>query len=294
MMTFMASKLQLVDRLRVNLPIHAWHASRHTGTGTISPLSRTGCRLYCSRSPYLGSGDVLRMIDFSGLLPRPVTLLAVGAAILAMSGFPIRAVAQTSRAGVCGVPASDSSQLPDTRWSFGMWIAGGTHEPLKTREGHVEDRALYILGISASRHLASWRLGDLRYVPTLLPGLLATANREYNVVRFPGNGSALIPYKRSAFGVGVLPVAIEAVIPASDRAGLLIGGGGGAAYFDRRIPDPGETRFNFLADGHAGLYLHTPIGITTLGFRLQHISNGNTGRVNPGMDSRMLYVGFSR
>jgi hypothetical protein len=150
------------------------------------------------------------------------------------------------------------------------------------------------MGMRASKAVDTWRYGDLRYTPTFIPGILATANREYRSVRYPGGGTGLIPYKKTAFGVGVLPFGVEATVAASGRAGLVMGGGGGAAYFDRRIPDPEETRFNFLADAHAGLFLRSGVGTTTFGFRLQHISNGNTGRVNPGMDSRMLYMEFSR
>lgn len=230
--------------------------------------------------------------------------LLILCAILTVAGVSARSGAQAPDGGACGptVQASeqtceqtcDSTQSPDVPWSFGAWLAGGTHEPLKTRMGHVEDRALYLLGISASRQLYRWDFGDLRYTPTLVPGIIATANREYRTVELPNGGVGSSPYKQTAFGVGVIPFAAEASIRTSDRTGIQLGGGGGVAYFDRRIPDPAETRFNFLADGHAGVYLRTVIGVATLGFRLQHISNGNRGRINPGLDSRMLYVGISR
>lgn len=235
----------------------------------------------------------MRINNSVSVLIKPTTLLAsvLVLAVLA-AGLPANVAAQQPRSGICGMPAIDSSQSLQAPWSFGAWFSGGTHEPLKTREGHVEDRALYLIGIRASRPLNQWRSFDLRYTPTFVPGIIATANREYKTVDYPDGDVGLIPYKKTAFGVGMIPIALEARLAASDRAGLVIGAGGGAAYFDRRIPDPEETRFNFLADGHAGLYLRSPIGTTTVGFRLQHISNGNTGHVNPGMDSRMLYIGF--
>jgi lipid A 3-O-deacylase PagL len=195
------------------------------------------------------------------------------------------------------VPAADSSsagRAADHRWSFGAWFAGGTHEPIKTREGHREDRALYVAGISASRLLGRWRFGEVSFTPTLVPAIIATANREYETVPYDGGGVGIVPYKKTAFGAGLIPIAAEATLHLSDRIGIVLGGGGGGAYFDRRIPDPDETRFNFLADGHTGVYVRSSIGTVTLGFRLQHISNGDTGRVNPGMDTRMLYIGFTR
>lgn len=237
--------------------------------------------------------NVLRLLDSTYALGRPIRPPIFEAA-LAMIVLSICAGAQAPQGGACGASVSDSDRSGGEQWSFGAWLAAGTHEPIKTREGHMEDRALYITGITASRPINRWRFGDLRFTPTLVPGILATANREYRSVQYPGGGVGLLPYKKSAFGVGLIPVAFEATALASPRAGIVLGGGGGAAYFDRRIPDPEETRFNFLADGHAGVYLRSTAGVTTFGFRLQHISNGNTGRVNPGLDSRMLYIAFRR
>lgn len=207
---------------------------------------------------------------------------------------PARLTAQLPSGGAYGVPPTDSAQPAHRHWLLGGWFAGGTHEPLKTRDGHVDDRALYIAGVSVSRVMFHGKLGNVAFTPALVPAIIATANREYALEAYPGGGEVVKPYKKNAFGAGLIPLAFEGTIAASGRVGIVIGGGGGAAYFNRRIPDPGETRFNFLADGHTGLYLRSAIGVTTVGFRLQHISNGNTGHVNPGMDSRMLYVGYSR
>jgi hypothetical protein len=202
--------------------------------------------------------------------------------------------AQVPRGSVCGVPAPDSGQSVHKLWTLGAWVAGGTHEPLKTRNGHVDDRALYLSGVSVSRVIAQGKFGRIAFTPTLVPAIIATANREYALEPYPSGGEIVVPYKKDAFGAGLIPLALEGSLPISDGLGIIIGAGGGAAYFNRRIPDPDETRFNFLADGHASVYIRSSIGVTTIGFRLQHISNGNTGRVNPGMDSRLLYFGYSR
>jgi hypothetical protein len=236
----------------------------------------------------------LRLIGSSNVVPRHVKFSVI-CVVAAVAILPARSGAQAMRGGTCGVPAPVVDSGPTShRWSLGAWFAGGTHEPIKTREGHKEDRALFLVGISASRLLDRWSLGEIRFIPTLVPAIIATANREYETVAYDGGEVGLVPYKKNAFGVGLIPIAAEATLHVSDRIGIVLGGGGGAAYFNRRIPDPDETRFNFLADGHTGVYVRSGIGTTTFGFRLQHISNGDTGRVNPGLDTRMLYVGFSR
>lgn len=205
---------------------------------------------------------------------------------------PASAGAQVAGGSTCAASVADSAQSIDQPWSFGAWFAGGTHEPIKTREGHREDRALYLVGVQAALNMARGRFVELNYTPAVVPAIIATANREYTPVVLADGSMGLLISKKTAFGAGLLPIAFEARLFKSDRAGLVIGTAGGAAYFDRRIPDPAETRFNFLANGHAGLYLRSAIGTTTVGFWLQHISNGNTGQVNPGLDSRMLYVAF--
>jgi hypothetical protein len=236
----------------------------------------------------------LRLIGSSNVVARNVRLSVISL-MIATAILSTQSSAQLPQGETCGVPALAVDSSPtDRRWSFGGWIAGGIHEPIKTREGHMEDRALYVIGLNASRLVHQWRFGDIRFTPTLVPAVIATANREYETVVYDGGGVGVIPYKKTAFGAGLIPVAVEATLRLSDNAGIVLGGGGGAAYFDRRIPDPDETRFNFLADGHTGVYVRSGFGTATFGFRLQHISNGDTGRVNPGMDSRMLYVGFGR
>jgi hypothetical protein len=236
----------------------------------------------------------LRLIGSSNVAARNVRLSVI-ALMIATVILSTQSGAQRPQGETCGVPAPAVDSSPtDQHWSFGGWFAGGIHEPLKTREGHMEDRALYVIGFNASRLLHQWRFGDIRFTPTLVPAVIATANREYETVVYDGGGIGVVPYKKTAFGAGLIPVAVEATLRLSDNTGIVLGGGGGAAYFDRRIPDPDETRFNFLADGHTGVYVRSSFGTATFGFRLQHISNGDTGRVNPGMDSRMLYVGFGR
>ena len=246
-----------------------------------------------------GSEEVPTISSSPGLLKVPWTRVAVAlAGVMIVTTVPHSAAAQDSRVDMCSAPPVDSVPKKPAAlsraWSVGAWFAGGTHQPLKTRQGHKEDRALYLAGLQLS--LPIYRLGfaKLSFTPTIVPGIIATANRDYTPVTFADGRSGLLVTKKTAFGAGLLPIAIEATFAATRRAGLVVGGGGGAAYFDRRIPDPAETRFNFLANGHAGFYLRSGPVITTAGFWLQHISNGNMGRVNPGMDSRMLYVGVSR
>lgn len=139
----------------------------------------------------------------------------------------------------------------------------------------------------------------------LFPFVVATANRDYALVPrslcapdgfCTAAGDTLISSRRTAYAAGLAPLGFEGIVAVTRSLGLSAGVEGGALYFNRRIPDPGEERFNFVADGHVALRVSLGERRPTLvgGFRLNHISNGGTGHVNPGMDSRMVFVGLER
>jgi Lipid A 3-O-deacylase (PagL) len=69
--------------------------------------------------------------------------------------------------------------------------------------------------------------------------------------------------------------------------------GGGFLYFDRSMFK--ATHFNFTAQLGGGVQLLTPGRHRSfdIGCEYHHISNANLGNVNHGMDSVMLFAGFS-
>lgn len=218
--------------------------------------------------------------------------------------FTAASVAAALLSNTTSAQSDHSRDSVSRHWSLGAWIAGGEHEPLKTRFGHVHDRSMLITGIDASRTLYASSVAAIRYTPTFLPFIVGTANREYAAFASCGsvalclvgpNGNGyLLPYKKTAYAVGVLPINFDTELAPEQRVGLQIGLGGGVSLWDRRIPDPRETRFNFLADVHVGVHVLSPVGAVTAGLRLQHLSNANLGPVNPGMDSHLIYVGLQR
>jgi len=172
---------------------------------------------------------------------------------------------------------------------------------IKTRFGHRYDRSLYVTAFRAERPLRRFGRWTVDYTADFEPMVVATANREYfedylcqpSIPCFyPPDAYVLVPSRHTAYAVGVAPVGLRAHIPLTGPLHFAVGLSGGCLYFNRRIPDPDETRFNFTADGNVGLVLQTRVGAVSAGFRQHHISNGNTGRVNPALDSHLLFVGF--
>jgi len=213
---------------------------------------------------------------------------------------------RAARAQSSATPDSERTMIAAPRWKFGGWIAGATGQPLETRIGHVHDRDLFLTALRASHPILVTPRFRLRSTVDLFPLVVATANRDYTYddVVLACTGVALcqevtrvpIPSRHTAYAAGIAPLGFEGLVTLSRRVGLGIGVEGGGLYFNRRIPDPGETRFNFMADGNVALRVSLGVSRPTLigGFRINHISNGGTGNVNPGMDSRLLFVGLER
>jgi hypothetical protein len=174
---------------------------------------------------------------------------------------------------------------------------------IKTRMGHRYDRALYLSAIRAERSVLRKGRISLAYTFDVHPLIVATGNREYDTIAlcragasclFPPTATLTVASRHTAYGFGVVPVGVRSEIRVAGPLSVAVGLSGGGSYFDRRIPDPAETRFNFIADGNLGGSLRTPVGMLTVGWRQHHFSNGYTGRVNPALDSRLMFVEFLR
>ena len=70
---------------------------------------------------------------------------------------------------------------------------------------------------------------------------------------------------------------------------------GGFRIFDRNVPNPRGTRFNFVAD--LGIGVRRRVGSSlwvSLEVDLHHVSNGGLGEANPGVNSIVVGLGLLR
>ena len=196
----------------------------------------------------------------------------------------------------------DSSKAVEPRGAYAIWTTSAKGQPLATRFGARHDRALFFIGVQKYWPIRSNPTGGttLEYSVDLLPLVVSTAMPTY-YDQFGPCGESLTCLQRAtaselhtAYGFGAMPIGFIARVPVTHRLDLQFRLSGGALYFSRVIPDPAGRRFNFVADGGAGVGYRIASDLAlTAGLRLNHISNGNTGHVNPGMNSVMTEIGLA-
>jgi hypothetical protein len=162
---------------------------------------------------------------------------------------------------------------------FGLW-AGGSPDSSRIF-GDTEDRKLVLFALRYGRVLAAWESVSLEYTLDIFPAAVVF---EPDRVR---RGSSTI------YGAGLSPLGLKINFGQS-WIQPFVAASVGFLYFEDDIPVPDSSRFNFTPEFGLGVqFFLAPKQALTLGYKLHHISNANTGRSNPGMDSHVIYVGFS-
>ncbi|MEX0647854.1 MAG: acyloxyacyl hydrolase [Balneolaceae bacterium] len=98
--------------------------------------------------------------------------------------------------------------------------------------------------------------------------------------------------KENRFGIGFTPFRIDIPIGKKNHYPFLTSSAG-LLFTDRPFPNEEGARLNFLLDAGIGYAIQLKNNRhLQLGYKLHHLSNGNTGSLNPGIDSHMFFVNF--
>jgi len=179
-------------------------------------------------------------------------------------------------------PASGSSAYALTKGTneFGLW-AGGSPDSSEII-GHVENRKLLLLALRYGRVLAAWESIALEYTLDIFPAA---------VVFEPGRvrrGSSTL------YGAGLSPLGFKVIFGQQSWIKPFVAASVGFLYFEDDVPVPRSSRLNFTPELGLGVqFFLAPKRAVTLGYKFHHMSNANSGRSNPGMDSHVFYAGFS-
>lgn len=109
----------------------------------------------------------------------------------------------------------------------------------------------------------------------------------YSRTDFPANGRTGPRNNRS--GIGVTPIRITVPFGNKRNSYPYISTGGGLMLFKKRFPNDGGTRLNVTVDLGIGYNISIDENYSIdFGYRFHHLSNGDTGEVNPGLDSNLF------
>jgi hypothetical protein len=228
--------------------------------------------------------------------------------------------ADTARFGAGAAAKSDTSTTDalgrdaGARKRGGIWspaffelrLVTAHHSEIPTRLPIAEYRDLYIVDLRAGWTLASSDFLSVEYAPSIVPLAVSTRNPQEYVPRatvscvhgkdcaeFTALDVKTIPYYSNTYGFGLTPVGFQLRLFRTSPVQLLTYANGGALWFTHRIPDPEATRFNFTAELGAAVQVNLPQRLGLLvGYSWHHTSNGGTGHVNPGLNSRAISVGI--
>jgi hypothetical protein len=213
--------------------------------------------------------------------------------------------ARTLRAQEVDAAADSGAGRPDRQSVWTVWSASAHGQPLATRLGYRYDRGLVIVGLQRRWPLGGNRSGtlELDYTMDLIPVVLSSEMPEYVIRDVPcGAGSArgcstqvsVLSGEHTAQGAGAAPIGFVGRWRVSPAFALQLHTSGGMLYFSRTIPDPLGCQLNFTADAGVAADVRVAQRLALIaGWRLNHISNGGRGKVNPGMNSRMIELGLS-
>jgi hypothetical protein len=163
-------------------------------------------------------------------------------------------------------------------------------------------RQLFILaiGLRQALHVDASGGFEVAYDPQFLPIIVSegTADDNLHVSLCKGNHycattTSSSPWTTNATGFGILPLGFTVLAPVAPRLRFQLRAAAGAIRLSDPVPLMEGHKFNFLAEASTSLELRvSPTVAFTAGMVLNHISNGGTSSFNPGMNSRMLEIGF--
>jgi hypothetical protein len=163
---------------------------------------------------------------------------------------------------------------------FGLW-AGGSPDSVDFI-GRVPDTSLVLVGLRYGRILAGWESLSLEYTFDILPAAVVFAPERVR------RGDS------TTYGAGVSPLGFKINFGQESWIKPFLSASVGFLYFQDEVPVPDSSRFNFTPEIGAGLqFFLTPRTALTLGYKFHHISNAGRSRRNPGLDSNVVYLGYS-
>ncbi len=148
--------------------------------------------------------------------------------------------------------------------------------------GRTPDAHFGIVSFRYSRRFNNSDAVNLKYTADATP---------VAVLSFP------VPFTTTStttYGFGFSPIGMQINFRPRKKIQPFVGLSGGFLYFAKQVPGPFGTHFQFTADVNGGVEIRLKNKrALTLGYKYFHISNGNRGIINPGIDNNVFYAGYT-
>ena len=235
----------------------------------------------------------LRQSIFS--TPGSIQLLISCLLVLAIEAVPARCQTVASGASTDTAPRITSTQssegIREHLNEFGVW--GEISFDAPTLLASRPDARLGELGLRYGRVLATSETVAFEWTIDVVPVSVLSLQRLTFVSS--GAGGVIVTQRReSTYGAGVSPIGLKFNFRRQHRLQPFASTTGGVRYFSEDVPVSGAARFNFTFDLSGGIEIvNGSRRAFTIGYKFQHISNGNRSPINPGVDVQLIYAGFS-
>src|SRR5215813_15309837 len=186
---------------------------------------------------------------------------------------------------------STSVGLQRERNEFGIWGAISFHSASVI--GRTPDAKFGNIGLRYGRVLLAKKTVALEWTIDAVP--LAILSNSRPVMQADPTGRFIFTRERkSVYGWGVAPIGLKVNFRRNHRLQPFGQATGGFLYFSEPVPQSDAARFNFTLDFSGGVQVFSSNRRAfTVGYKFQHVSNGNRAPNNLGVDVQMIQVGFS-
>jgi hypothetical protein len=187
--------------------------------------------------------------------------------------------------------ALNHTQSHGTTNEFGIWgvVSFDTLSLGALSTSDIHGRKLILNGFRYGRSLVSARSYSLAYTLDIIPVAVAF----HSQVQTRNTPSPAI-MRENVYGFGVSPVGFKFNFRTNRAVQPFFALTGGFLHFQKPVPTPESTRWNFTASGGGGIqFFIANHRAMSLGYMLHHLSNGRQPKQNPSLNTQVFYFGFS-
>jgi Lipid A 3-O-deacylase (PagL) len=221
-----------------------------------------------------------RLIIFVGVMLFPL-----------VSAFSITGQTSANQSSTSTATPSQSTsegiQKRDNEW--GVWGGIAFDSPTligKTPGAHYGD-----IGLRYGRVLAASKTVAFEWTIDVVPVAVLSNERLFVISTTP---FVVASRRKAVYGAGAAPIGLKLNFRRNRRVQPFGQATGGFLYFADQVPAANTSQFNFTFDFSGGIQIvNRNRRSFTVGYKYHHISNGNTGAFNPGVDVQMVFAGFS-